>query len=107
MLDIKIKKSSMNLPWDKIAAEHIYIKQLFLKNLIQMRLWHCIQQTEENAFAIYLNINGTKQSIFTSTAAIKALTRPVPVSMDPRRVSPILQEINCAPGATPFSKGSC
>ena len=45
--------------------------------------------------------------IITSTAAIKALTRPVPVSIDPKRVSPILQEINCAPGATPLSKGSC
>jgi hypothetical protein len=48
-----------------------------------------------------------KEGVITSTAAIKALTRPVPVSIDPKRVSPILQEIICAPGATPLSRGSC
>lgn len=42
----------------------------------------------------------------TSTAAIKARVNPVPVSIEPKRVSPILQDINCAPGATPFNRGS-
>lgn len=43
----------------------------------------------------------------TSTAAINARTKPVPVSIEPKRESPILQEIIWAPGATPFNKGSC
>lgn len=42
----------------------------------------------------------------TSTAAISARVKPVPVSIEPKRESPILHEINCAPGATPFNKGS-
>ena len=47
-----------------------------------------------------------KKLIITSTAAIRARIRPVPVSIEPKRESPILHEINCAPGATPFNKGS-
>lgn len=43
----------------------------------------------------------------TSTAAINARIKPVPVSIEPKRESPILQEIIWAPGAIPFSKGSC
>lgn len=42
----------------------------------------------------------------TSTAAIRARVKPVPVSIEPNRVSPILQDISWAPGATPFSNGS-
>lgn len=34
-----------------------------------------------------------------------ALTSDDPVSMEPNLVSPILMEITCAPGATPFLSG--
>lgn len=46
------------------------------------------------------------KQLTTSTAAINARVKPVPVSIEPKRESPILQDINCAPGATPFNKGS-
>ena len=42
----------------------------------------------------------------TSTTAISARVKPVPVSIEPKRESPILQDIICAPGATPLSRGS-
>ncbi len=37
---------------------------------------------------------------------LTALIRAEPVSMDPRRVSPILMPTTWAPGATPFLSGS-
>jgi hypothetical protein len=44
------------------------------------------------------------RSHFNSTAAIKPRTSAVPVSMEPRRESPILTETIWAPGATPKGK---
>lgn len=51
-------------------------------------------------------MQNTLSKKLTSTAAIKARVKPVPVSIEPKRASPILQEMICAPGATPFNKGS-
>ena len=46
------------------------------------------------------------RSQLCSRAAINARVNPVPVSIEPNRESPILQDIICAPGATPFNKCS-
>jgi hypothetical protein len=99
------KKSGMVMP--KSIAPHINKVRILVKKKKEFGK-HTNLKVKSNIthWNIKSNQLKTKKKLCTSTAAISARIKPVPVSIEPKRESPILQDINCAPGATPFNKGS-